>query len=58
MAAHKSEPQFSTVSMKNKYDTIVSSKTINCTFNVNVRGKKSQKNADVNIEESVCYRAE
>ena len=43
---------------KNTYDTIVLETTINCTYNVNVPKKKSQKNADTNIEDSVRYKAE
>ena len=31
---------------------------INHTYNVNVPRNKSQKNADTNIEYTVCYRAE
>ena len=32
--------------------------TINCTCNVNIPRKKSQKKADANIEDSVRYKAE
>ena len=45
-------------SIKNIYDTIVLWTAINRTHNVNVPRKMSQKNADINIEDSVRYRAE
>ena len=34
------------------------SATVNRTYNVNVPKKKSQKNADTNIEDCVRYKAE
>ena len=47
-------------SIKITYDTIVLwlHITINFTYNINVRKKKSQKNANQNIEDSVRYKAE
>ena len=44
-------------SIKSTYDTIVSwlHTTINRTYNVIVPKNKWQKNADPNIEDSVCY---
>ena len=44
--------------INNTYDTIVLLKNINRMYNLNVPKNKSQKNADTNIEDSVCYRAE
>ena len=44
-------------SIKNTYHTIVLYTTLNRTYNLNILRKKSQKNADANIEYFVRYRA-
>ena len=43
---------------KNTNGTIVLQTTINCTYNVIVPRKNSQKNPDTNIEDPIRYRAE
>ena len=56
----QTNPIFNVVqdSINNTYDTIVLQTAVNLTYNVNVPRKKSQKNVDANIEDSVRYRAE
>ena len=45
-------------SIKNTYNTIVLYTIIDRTYNVNIPIKKSQTNADANIEDSARYKAE